>query len=70
MTKSKTLSGKSISGIRTLSSMYDNGHIIELIGKGKGKVYRMSITEFNKVTKTLKFKTEKKTKYTWLEIVE
>ena len=68
MTKSKTLSGKSISGIRTLSSMYDNGHIIELTGKGK--VYRMSITEFNKVIKTLKFKTEKKTKYTWLEIVE
>lgn len=64
--KVKTVKGKSIKRINTLSSMYDNGSTIEL--SGNGKTYRMNVGEFLKVIKDSEFEVEQKVKYAWLTI--
>lgn len=65
---SKTeIAGTDIKGIRTLSSMYDGGKMIELTGNGK--TYRMDVKEFLKlITDETIFEATKKAKHTHLTI--
>lgn len=61
------INAKQIKSIRTLSSIYDNGKIIEL--SGNGKTYRMDVNEFLKLLNdTVVFSAEKKQKHTYLTI--
>jgi hypothetical protein len=61
------VAGTDIKGIKTLSSIYDNGKIVELTGNGK--TYRMDVKEFLKlITDETVFEAEKKAKHTYLTI--
>lgn len=66
-TQENIVLGKDITSIWTLSSMYDDGHIIALRDVD-GNTYRMSVNEFLKTLKRRKLKAKKMRKYTHLTI--